>query len=284
MGTAVSVLPPAQTHGLSRGWLPTIGPTFWSTLPFSSGPPQGGLLASLNTRASDGLLGRLAAPVEHLDSANHWGIWPSLSRTSAGPVPGNQYSLSSAPRSPDWQVPPMHPQASVPEPLPAPPSWSPSKVAADRFDPAAWTGSKDETESVPQVLSDVTPDNDWIAGADYAGEGHHEFPRAHYKRMPPETQKVFDQARTGQLYLSIDNSRHEFDRLHREYNKATGELLKRFMTEHNVTEPEQMTPDHARTVLKQIASSEDPRIRYYREFIRQLRLFYRLRTGGRGSE
>jgi hypothetical protein len=45
-----------------------------------------------------------------------------------------------------------------------------------------------------------------------------------------------------------------------------------------------MTPDHARAVLKAIAESEDPRIRLYREFIRRLRLFYRLRTGGRGSE
>jgi hypothetical protein len=133
-------------------------------------------------------------------------------------------------------------------------------------------------------LSDVTPDNDWIPGADYAGEGHHEFPRALYKRMPPETQKVFDRATSGHLYLGYDKRRHEYDRLHREYNKATGELLKRFMGTHNISEPEQMTPDHARAALKAIAESEDPRIRLYGEFIKRLRLFYRLRSGGRGSE
>jgi hypothetical protein len=89
---------------------------------------------------------------------------------------------------------------------------------------------------------------------------------------------------TGHLYLGYDNRRHEYDSFHQEYNRATGELLKRFMTEQNISEPEQMTPDHARAVLKAIAASEDPRIRLYREFIRRLRLFYRLRTGGRGSE
>lgn len=56
-----------------------------------------------------------------------------------------------------------------------------------------------------------------------------------------------------------------------------------FMREHNI-KPEQMTPDHARAVLKAIAESDDPRIRYYREFSRRLQMFYRLRTGGRGSE
>jgi hypothetical protein len=56
------------------------------------------------------------------------------------------------------------------------------------------------------------------------------------------------------------------------------------MTEQNISDPEQMTPDHAHALLKAIAESEDPRIRLYREFIRRLRLFYRLRTGGRGSE
>jgi hypothetical protein len=121
-------------------------------------------------------------------------------------------------------------------------------------------------------LSDVTPDNEWIPGANYAAEGHQEFPRALYKRMPPETQKVFDRATSGRLYLGVDNRRHEFDRLHREYNEATGQLLQRFMGEQNIREPEQMTPNHARAVLKAIAESEDPRIRLYGEFIKRLRL------------
>ena len=52
------------------------------------------------------------------------------------------------------------------------------------------------------------------------------------------------------------------------------------MKENNVAKrPDLMTPDPARAVLKTIAESEDPRIRYYAEFIRRLRLFYRLRSG-----
>ncbi len=70
---------------------------------------------------------------------------------------------------------------------------------------------------------------------------------------------------------------------HRQYNDATLKLMYDFMDAHNIT-PEQMTPDYARAVLKAIAESDDPRIRSYREFIRCLRPFYRLRTGVRGSE
>jgi hypothetical protein len=285
MGTAVSVLPPAQTHGLSRGWLPTIGPTFWSTLPFSAGPPQGGLLSSLNAGTANGLLGRLAAPAEHLEPAHPGGIWAILSRSAAEPMGG---SLPSLPRSPSWESLPTRLPVAVAEPLPAARTRPPSNVAANDSNAGAWTSSTDEDhdedDSVPQILSDVTPDNYWIPGADYAGEGHHEFPRALYKRMPPETRKVFDRATSGHLYLGVDKKRHEHDSFHQEYNRATEELLKRFMGEQNISEPEQMTPDHARGVLKAIAESEDPRIRLYREFIRRLRMFYRLRTGGRGSE
>jgi hypothetical protein len=131
-------------------------------------------------------------------------------------------------------------------------------------------------------LSDVTPDNYWIPGADYAAE-HHIHPQAFYKKIPRERRKVFKGATIGELFLSLDGRRHEFDTFHRKYNEATGELLGRFMKEHNIMGPEQLTPDHARAVLKAIAESEDPRIRYYLEFIRRLRMFYRLRTG-RGTE
>jgi len=56
------------------------------------------------------------------------------------------------------------------------------------------------------------------------------------------------------------------------------------MQQHNIPAPEQMTPDHARAVEKAIVESKDPRIQYYREFARRLRMFYRLRTGVRGNE
>src|SRR5262249_50470211 len=56
------------------------------TLDACSPQRTGGLLASLNARTSGGLLGGLAAPVEHLDSANHWGVGQTPLRTGAGPT------------------------------------------------------------------------------------------------------------------------------------------------------------------------------------------------------
>jgi hypothetical protein len=155
--------------------------------------------------------------------------------------------------------------------------------------PGERIGSYGEWQTLPngdqRILSDVVPDNDWIPGAQYAGDGHHHVPRANYRNLPlpPETRNIFDKATTGQLYLKLDGRGHEYDAFHREYSKATEELLAQFMREHSI-KPEAMTPDQARSVLRAVAESEDPRIRYYREFIRRLQMFYRLRSGGRGSE
>src|SRR5262245_34924894 len=41
-----------------------------------------------------------------------------------------------------------------------------------------------------------------------------------------------------------------------------------------------MTPNQARSMLKTIEESQDPRIRNYRNFIQRLQLRYQLRTGG----
>jgi hypothetical protein len=101
-----------------------------------------------------------------------------------------------------------------------------------------------DTRHSPEILSDVTPDNLWTPGADYAADGHHEFPRANYKgkraiekygEMSPETRKVFDDAKTGRLYVrSINGRRHEYDAFGRIYEAATDELLDRFMKENNI--------------------------------------------------
>lgn len=234
-------------------------------LPIPSNP-QGGLLGSLNAHARGGLLGRLAAPLEQ--------------RMSAGTVPANALYAWSVPHTPNWETVPSRPQPSAAQPFPEQASRSSWSEPEDGLE----ANGGEYGDGTGQILSDVTPDNYWIPGADYAGQGHHEFPSSLYKRMPRETQKVFDRGTSGQLYLGIDGRRHEYDSFHREYNLAIEKLLQRFMREQNITEPEQMTPDHARTVLKAIAESEEPRIRLYREFIRRLRLFYRLRAGGRGSE
>jgi hypothetical protein len=136
-----------------------------------------------------------------------------------------------------------------------------------------------------ETLSDSTPDNLWIPDADYAAKGHHPFPQANYRGMRHETQKVFDEAKTGKLLVrSINGRRHEFDEFHRQYNTATDELKKSFMKENNIVDEYGLTPDHARAVLKAIDESQDPRILTYRNFIRLFRLFPWLRSGGRGME
>jgi hypothetical protein len=265
-----------------ESWPTTIAQT--SLAPptaISPTPPLGGLFSSLNAGPSGGILGQLAPPVEHVDSANYWGAAPAPSGTSAGPMPGSDYYLSPVPRASDWDAIPTRLSTGAAQPFPGSPSRSSSALAGNP-DAGQWTSGGGEAAGVPEILSDITPDNYWIPGADYAAE-HHEFPQANYKKMPLATRKVFDRATIGELFLSLDGRRHEFDVFHRQYNAATADLLDRFMQEHNIIEPEQMTPDHARAVVKAIAESNDPRIQYYREFIRRLRMFYRLRIG-RGTE
>jgi hypothetical protein len=134
----------------------------------------------------------------------------------------------------------------------------------------------------PDIISDATPDNGWIPGAQYAGEGHHFLPQAHWRKLPlaPETRNVFDKETSGHLHIRG----HANDKAHRDYSDATKELMDRFMNEHNI-KPEDMTPDQARSLLKTIEETQDSRIRNYRQYIQRLLLRYQLRTGGgRGNE
>jgi hypothetical protein len=96
------------------------------------------------------------------------------------------------------------------------------------------TSGGDETPGVSEVLSDLTPDNYWIPGADYAADGHHHNPRGVYRKLPlpEETRKVFGKATTGSLPFY---KWHEYDELHRMYNDAVEELMSRFMKEQGGT-------------------------------------------------
>jgi hypothetical protein len=66
---------------------------------------------------------------------------------------------------------------------------------------------------------------------------------------------------------------------------ATADLLKSFMKAKNIDgRPDLITPDHARELLKAIATSNDPRIQSYRQFIGRFRPLYFLRSEARGNE
>jgi hypothetical protein len=234
--------------------------------PISPNLAQGGLFSSFDAGTTGGLFGRLAPHSDNSTPARDWGVVlapPStgVSLMSAGDDHGST------------------PDAARGQPFPSPPSQPPLNASMSI---AERTGGSDETVGASEVLSDVTRDNYWIPGADYAADGHHHSPRGVYRKfaLPEETRRVFDKATTGPLPFY---KWHEYDELHRMYNDAVGELMSRFMKEHDI-KAEQMTPDHARAVLKAIAESDEPRIRIYRSMLQLMGRLYRLRSGARGNE
>lgn len=169
------------------------------------------------------------------------------------------------------------------------------RVPAGHPDGGQWTNKAKAGADVgindPRIVSDVTPDNDWIPGADYAAVGHHWMAREFYRKFPfsRETRKVFRDATSGPLPHRVysedkrSHFQHLFDKPHREYNAALYELITKYMNERGIT-PQQMTPDQAREFLKTVHESNDLRIRRYNEMIKFMNRMYRLRSGGRGSE
>lgn len=241
-------------------------------------------MAPLPSTAADNFV-----PTAMYLGGDNWGATSPPPRMSPRLMLDRDYSRSSAVRDPASDTISARTQVRGAELFPEPPGPSSGDGSLSNSDPSQWARAQDLAE----ILSDATPDNLWIPGADYAADGHHEFPRANYKgkrailkgRMRPETQKVFDEAKTGRLYVrSINGRRHEFDEFHRQYNDATADLLEQFMQENNIVNRGDLTPDHWRAVLKAIAESVDPRIQTYRNLIRLFRTLPWLRGGGRGIE
>ena len=145
-----------------------------------------------------------------------------------------------------------------------------------------WT--RDETSRGSSKRTSRAETIELSAASRKGSGGHHEMPRAVSNRLnlPDETRKVFDEATTG----PVPTRGHRWDDAHRKYNEAVGELTKDFMKKNDI-QPEQMTPDQARSLLKAIKESPNPTIRDYNMGIRMLQYMYRLpggRGGGRGNE
>jgi hypothetical protein len=166
------------------------------------------------------------------------------------------------------------------------------RVPAGHPDGGQWTNeaTPDAGERIndPRVLSDATPDNHWIVGADYAAVGHHYTPRQLFRRLglPLKTRLAFEQAVSGPLGLRILDpitkkimAQHRWDRAHRDYNRAVGELFMLHLDglQSRGIHPGQMTPAHAEEFRKLIFRSQDPRIRDYLDKIGLLRSLRRLR-------
>src|SRR5262245_40612176 len=288
VGTTLG-LPAAPAQPIDEAWpapWPTpIAQTSWMPpTPTSPHLPQGGLFSSFDAGTTGGLFGRLAPHADNLNPARDWGVVPAPPSTGVSlmSVGGNYHSPVLHPT--DWDAFPSRATTAMPPAMPEPPdrpSWD-APAGNDDKGTRANNGGSAGGQNDRLILSDVAPDNEWISNAQYAGDGHHHAPRAVYEKLPlpPETRRVFNKGTTGPLPWY---NWHKNDALHRAYSDAVEELMDRFMQEHNI-KPEQMTPDQARSVLKAIAGSEEPRIRVYREVIKRMWMFYRLRSGARGSE
>jgi hypothetical protein len=113
------------------------------------------------------------------------------------------------------------------------------RVPAGNSDGGQWTDGESGGRAIndPRIVSDATPDNLWIPGADYAAVGHHIPPRAIWRHLPlqPETRRVLDEAVSGPLGIKLVNPvtgrtrEHRWDREHQEYNQAVGELFKMYL-------------------------------------------------------
>jgi hypothetical protein len=163
------------------------------------------------------------------------------------------------------------------------------RVPAGSREGGQWTTEGPQSDRIRiahagETLTDAFGDPYYNAG------GHHEMTQELYNKwnLRPETLEVFKKATTGTVpEVSIRSTpddrstRHVWDGrsgLHGMYNQAVRELADGFLKKNGIT-PEQMTPDHARALLKEIRESEDPRIRDFNNNIRRIRRLFRLRPG-----
>jgi hypothetical protein len=164
------------------------------------------------------------------------------------------------------------------------------RVPAGHSDGGQWTDKEgDDAEARGRIVTPgLTPDNYWLPGAQFAGEGHHFPPRAVWQNWPlqPETRRVFNKAVSGPIPLRLFNPftqketfYHEFDDMHRAYNIAVTRLMERYMRRHGIT-PEVMTPTQAHRIVEAIHASRDPRIRDYNEIVKLVARLFRMRRFG----
>ena len=134
------------------------------------------------------------------------------------------------------------------------------------------------------VISDVTPDNTWKPGAQYAaGWPHHYMPWANFRDLPlkPETRRVFVDATSGPL---ADTRVNRWSPEHAAYNDAVNEAFQAFLKSNNIT-AEQMTPEQADEFIDEIFFSRDPRIRNFnRRIWSEAFRYWRRSEGGRGGD
>jgi hypothetical protein len=134
-----------------------------------------------------------------------------------------------------------------------------------------WTSEGGESSSLAPVDNELPTE----FSASRRAKGHHYVPRAVYddRSLPDETRRVFDEATTGKILTE----RHGWSKAHEIYNEQIGLLFDRFL-QNNDIRPEQMTPDQARSFVKEVLESRDPGIRNFNMRIRLREILYRYRN------
>jgi len=204
------VVPTLPVDELWRGFPPT--PLGVTPLPpsasISSASPRGGLFSSLDGGRGGGILGNLGPPLQQLGSGEQGVAARAPPHTSMSRNFGSDTTADMLSEPRDEQ------------------SWN---VLAGNSNVPPWLNGGG-LQTSRNVISDVTPDNDWIPNAQYAGDGHHHVPRPVYEKLPlqDETRSVFNKGTTGPLPWY---RWHQNDALHRAYSEAVAELVDRFMRE-----------------------------------------------------
>jgi len=148
------------------------------------------------------------------------------------------------------------------------------RVPAGNPDGGQWTsgGEGGEAAGDEETDQELLPENAMPVA--WKADGHHFMIQSLFRKwgLKPETEKIFDNAKTGKLYAPG----HIFDGPHRQYNEAIKALSDDFLARNNLTGREHlMTPDQARGLLKEIRESRDVRIWNYNRMILLRELRYR---------
>jgi len=161
------------------------------------------------------------------------------------------------------------------------------RVPAGNPDGGQWT-KEDETGSSDDsgVISDVTPDNTWMPGAQYAaGWEHHFVPWGTFNKyeLQPETRQVFIDATSGPL---ADTRANRWSPEHAAYNEAVDEAFISFLERNNIPldQTEQLTPAQADEFIDEVFYSRDPVIRNFNRRIWSEAFRYWRRSQGRGGD
>jgi hypothetical protein len=136
-----------------------------------------------------------------------------------------------------------------------------------------------------EILSDATPDNMWIPGAQYAaGWEHHFVPWATFDKytLQPETRQVFVDATSGPL---ADTRANRWSSEHAAYNEAVDEAFISYLQRNNIPadRTERLTPAQAEEFVDEVYYSSDARIRSFNMRIWREAFRYWQRSRGRGG-